>query len=423
MAAAALAAAAVDRPLLLASFAASPADAPSPAPAPGSPEAALTLLQAGDYTGALASALQAAWAAAAAPGGSSGSPESTPDWFDAAGPAFQRLLSAAQEPAGAAAEQVLLAAVAALHLFLQANLTGPSALSLPECPFDLLDGQAAAAWQQQNLAAAAAPSPAAGSSSADAERQPSDAGFGRDSATPGDRWEQAAAFCFRQSSPCCSSDLACCCSHHCTHRCAIPCRWAAAQLSENGEDLVGRIRLPQYLLLARTLLLAPLAVHQAEGASAGTPAAVTPPAWLPARLPSWPWWALRAVLLQQRLLSGLSAGLRSLLLGLAQLMLDAFAAPVEAALQQLGTEAVGGSSSGSATSSPTLEDQLLASGALLEAALLETAYGHVEPAKALLQRSGDVLGFRPGALAGWLRLYCTALGWCGGWSSVRGMGV
>lgn len=157
---------------------------------------------------------------------------------------------------------------------------------------------------------------------------------------------------------------------------------------------MGRIRLPQYLLLARTLLLGPLAVQQAQGAPAGSPAAVTAPAWLPTRLPSWPWWALRAVLLQQRLLSGLSAGLRSLLLGLAQLVLDAFAAPVEAALRQLGTEAASGSGS---ASTPSLEDQLLAAGALLEAALLETAYGHVEPAKALLQRSGDVLGFRPGA--------------------------
>lgn len=185
------AAAAVDRPLLLASFAAGPADAPSssPAPAPGSPEAALAQIQAGDYTGALATALQAAWAAAAPSGGAS-CPESTPDWFDAAAPAFQHLLSTGDEPTAAAAEQVLLAAVAALHLFLQANLTGPSALALPECPFDLLDGPAAAQWQQQNLAAANAAAPAAAGSAAgaDGEEQADDAGFGRDSASPGDRW-------------------------------------------------------------------------------------------------------------------------------------------------------------------------------------------------------------------------------------------
>ena len=38
-------------------------------------------------------------------------------------------------------------------------------------------------------------------------------------------------------------------------------RWAMAQLSASGEDVVGRIRLPQFLLLARTLLLPPLGGH------------------------------------------------------------------------------------------------------------------------------------------------------------------
>ena len=32
-------------------------------------------------------------------------------------------------------------------------------------------------------------------------------------------------------------------------------RWAVAQLSASGEDVVGRVRRPQFLLLARTLLL------------------------------------------------------------------------------------------------------------------------------------------------------------------------
>jgi hypothetical protein len=34
-------------------------------------------------------------------------------------------------------------------------------------------------------------------------------------------------------------------------------RWAMGQLSASGEDVEGRLRLPQYLLLARTLLLPP----------------------------------------------------------------------------------------------------------------------------------------------------------------------
>ena len=35
-------------------------------------------------------------------------------------------------------------------------------------------------------------------------------------------------------------------------------RWAVSQLSASGEDVVGRLRVPQYLLLARNLLLPPL---------------------------------------------------------------------------------------------------------------------------------------------------------------------
>lgn len=329
----AAAAAAADRTLLLASFAASPADVGDARLPP-----AAALLPQGDYTGALAAALAAAWAAAVPQGAA---PESTPDWFDAAAPAFAQLL--ASEPAAQAAEQLLVAAVAALHLFLQANLSGPASLALPECPFELLDAAAAAEWQQQNAAAAPGGGAAGGGADSDAAAAPS-AGFGRDSTSPGDRW-------------------------------------AAAQLSESGEDLVGRIRLPQYLLLARLVLLAPLTVVQPGAAPAGTAARVTLPAWLAARLPSWPWWALRAVLLQQRLLSGLSASLRSLLLGLAQLVLAAYAAPME---------------QGSGGGDPMPEDQLLAAGALLEAALLETAYGHVATAKEYLQRSGAVLGFHSG---------------------------
>ena len=37
-------------------------------------------------------------------------------------------------------------------------------------------------------------------------------------------------------------------------------RWALQQLAADGEEVVGRIHLPQYLLLARTLLTAPLGV-------------------------------------------------------------------------------------------------------------------------------------------------------------------
>ena len=61
-----------------------------------------------------------------------------------------------------------------------------------------------------------------------------------------------------------------------------------AQLSASGEDVVGRIRCPQFLLLARTLLL-------------GRPGTGLP----------WKWWALRTLAVQQRILSGPAASLQT----------------------------------------------------------------------------------------------------------------
>ncbi len=108
-------------------------------------------------------------------------------------------------------------------------------------------------------------------------------------------------------------------------------RWAISQLEEDGEEVIGRISSPQYLLLARAILLAPAAIHQRPAMPAG-PAAHSPAAaaadgsgaaaaagalreGLPA---AWAWWALRVALLQQRALAGRSATLRRLLEGLAQ---------------------------------------------------------------------------------------------------------
>lgn len=394
---------AAERQLLLTSFAVPPA-ATGEAGAATKPGTGLLLLQRGDYAGALLAALRACWEAAGN-GSSSAAPESTPDWFEAAAAAFKRLLTSG--PTGAqvaAAEQLLVAAVAALYLFTQANLSGP-ATSLPECPFDWIDEQAAAVWLQQLQDGS---SPRAGASGA---------GFGRDSTGPGDRWARS---CGRGSAwdlptsspPAWLAEAARRLSCHMRFLSTLPYRrWAAAQLSESGEDLIGRMQYPQYLLLARMVLLAPLQVvppgsSSGDGASsggaaapaAGSPATVQPAAgaaWLDAaRLPCWCWWALRAVLLQQRLLSGRSAALRSLLLGLEEPVLAGLAEPVE---RRLALLAGGGGGGGRAP--PSLEDQLLAAGALLEAALLEAAYGHMEAAARYLHRSGAVLGFRSGAWA------------------------
>lgn len=39
-------------------------------------------------------------------------------------------------------------------------------------------------------------------------------------------------------------------------------RWASQQLAVDGEEVTGKVRLPQYLLLARTLLTASLGEAQ-----------------------------------------------------------------------------------------------------------------------------------------------------------------
>lgn len=48
-------------------------------------------------------------------------------------------------------------------------------------------------------------------------------------------------------------------AQHMTHAFTAGDRWAIEELSASGEDVVGRIRLPQHLLLARRLLLPQLA--------------------------------------------------------------------------------------------------------------------------------------------------------------------
>eukprot|EP00887_Chlorella_sp_A99_P004614 scaffold4.g4614.t1 len=291
---------------------------------------AVESVQRGEYTAGLRAALAAAWPAAAADGAAP-VPESVPDWFDALGRRLrcvglhgegaqgesQQQLQ--QEGRAAAAEAALLAAVAALLLFAQANLTGPPPAGLPECPFDLLapgtDGAAAAEAPQRV--------------------------FGVDSTSPADRW-------------------------------------AAVQLAENGEELVGLVNYPQYLLLARAILMAPLRREAADAAAASSSGAGGA-ALDPSLPPAWAWWAARAALLQQRLLAARSAALRGAALAATAAAAAGVAAPVEAA--------------GPGAARPSLEDRLLASACLLEAALMETSYGAVAAADAYLRRADAVLGF------------------------------
>jgi Flp pilus assembly protein TadD len=208
---------------------------------------------------------------------------------------------------------------------------------------------------------------------------------------------------------------------------------ALARLAVDGEDLVGKCRLPQYLLLASALLVDRCATRtealvQAEvtgatladaraaaardarrgaGAGAGrvrlwSEPRIDPepsgssetetretlrsePSVMP---PSYAWWCSRAVLAHQRLLSGRSPTLRRRALGAAAASLSSFA-PENKPARVFGA-AIAVAAKESEDADPT--QRLLASMCLLEAALMEHEYGHVDSAHALLERAKGALG-------------------------------
>lgn len=294
-----------DVQLLLTSISVAGVKAPSP-PSPNTPAAALEQLRSGTFL----RALQTSLSHLSLPSHCTTTPECAAEWFQAVETATQAII-AAKHSNPEHMRWLLLTAVAALYTFTQANLTGPS-LHAPENPFELLS-------EDWNGTANGATSTGATGTAEDAH---SDPGFGRDSMSPEDLW-------------------------------------ATVQLAENGEDLVGRIHNPQYLLLAVKVLL----IAVPNSAAAGQVA------------PAWSWWGARATLLQQRVLVGRSAVLRERLVYLIEHAVDAFA-PSDGDLGQPGA---------------TLR-HALAAAVLLEAATMETAYGHVGPAKEYTHRAAAVLG-------------------------------
>ena len=289
----------------------------------------------------------------------------------------------ASEAAAAAAEgvvelaahrlRVLAVGVAALNAFTQANVTVPALKDASACPLRL------------------SPRGAAAANAADA------------TTTRDERWD----------------------------------KFARAALSLDGEDLVGRCYLPQYLYLARILLgnaceerlkalvgddvdvlSATLPVVRAAATKAATKAAAagggaagrvqlwpeSTPAVPP---PSTTWWASRASLVHQRLLSGRSPTLRASLLGTHALTLASYApgngaahlaeakrhaAAVQAENQknQKNQNQNQNQKPSTAAASATT-NAMLASVALLETALMEHEFGHVDSAAALTKAAGDAI--------------------------------
>lgn len=255
----------------------SPAAVPKKAPADARAAAeVIALIRRGEFVAALT--CPAAKEALIVPAALEGQPAPSPDVDGVS--ALYASVEAAVESAGAAAAQagalpkaahelvILAIGVAALNAFIQANVTGPDCRDAPHCPL----------------------TPSA--SAADLE-----------SSAPA--WN----------------------------------KWAVKSLTEDGEDLVGRCFLPQYLYLARALLgkrcatrtkeavggddvdvaVATLAETRARAArkqstsSSGGRVVMWPDENV--QPPSLTWWASRAAIAHQRLLSGRSPTLRGQLLG------------------------------------------------------------------------------------------------------------
>jgi len=364
----------------------SPAAVPKKAPADARAAAeVIALIRRGEFVAALT--CPAAKEALIVPAALEGQPAPSPDVDGVS--ALYASVEAAVESAGAAAAQagalpkaahelvILAIGVAALNAFIQANVTGPDCRDAPHCPL----------------------TPSA--SAADLE-----------SSAPA--WN----------------------------------KWAVKSLTEDGEDLVGRCFLPQYLYLARALLgkrcatrtkeavggddvdvaVATLAETRARAArkqstsSSGGRVVMWPDENV--QPPSLTWWASRAAIAHQRLLSGRSPTLRGQLLGYHALTLCWYvylgthiliiartirlsnscfihryapnnAAPgfpsAAAVVRASGArEASDGSPTPSAAAAAVAG--LLASMSLLETALMEHEYGHVDSAKALLRAAGEPIG-------------------------------
>ena len=130
--------------------------------------------------------------------------------------------------------------------------------------------------------------------------------------------------------------------------------WAVDELSENGEEFVGRLYHPQYLLLATRCF---------ERLSQNI---------LPGNV-CWSWWYLRTTFLRQKLLTARSQVLRDVLRKISAELLKEFV-PSDAM---------------------DSEEREIFAALKLELVEIDFIYGYVESAEALLHEVCDLLGFQP----------------------------
>ena len=162
--------------------------------------------------------------------------------------------------------------------------------------------------------------------------------------------------------------------------------YARERLSLDGEDLVGRCDMPQYLYLARVLLLDRFATSLAWLQTLDVPAltlkdarAAVPVGAVAKRTSHdamCAWFAARVAITQQRALAGQSPTLRGELLGLHAYNLATFA-PVRVEGQ-----------------TPHREDVVFEAMARLEASLMEHQYGHVDSAYVLQRGAAAAFGLK-----------------------------
>ncbi|KAG0561788.1 hypothetical protein KC19_9G091800 [Ceratodon purpureus] len=136
--------------------------------------------------------------------------------------------------------------------------------------------------------------------------------------------------------------------------------WARQQLMIDGSDLLGKLYVPEYLILAKYLLV------DMKTKAAG--------------LETRTWWGLRTLLTHQRCLGERSPTLQSLLRDLSSTVLSSFGTAEVVQAQEWGHILLPG------------EARILAVAAQLEAGFVEHAFGHDNKARVCFERAEETCG-------------------------------